>query len=113
MDAEWIPGAARRVAAAGMRPAGDAWSLARRAERGARRRAIAGGGRTCLACVDAALASPYADEAVQRIIDSDLAERAIARALSGDLVDVMAGDLVRYKVVERVVDKLLVRDAVD
>src|SRR6476620_1785352 len=99
-----VSGAVRRVAAGGeyaLRPAAGAFRLARRAERDARRRALEGGGRATLACVDAALASPYADQAVQRILESPLAERAVARALSGGLVDVVAGDLVRYRVVER------------
>src|SRR4051794_40199883 len=108
-----IPDSAWRLGGVVVRPAGDVLGLARRAERGTRRRLIARSGQVTLACVDAALASPYADQAVERIIDSDLAERAVARALSGDLVDVVAVDLVRYKVVERVVDKLLVREAID
>src|SRR4051794_15140179 len=107
-----IPDSALRLGGVVVRPAGDALGLARRAERGTRRRLIDGSGRATLACVDAALASPYADQAVQRVIDSDLAERAVARALSGDLVDVVAGGLVRHKNGERVGGKAFVGGAV-
>jgi len=105
-----IAGAAADVAA---RPARGAWRVAGLLERRARHRAVTHGGRLTLVCVDAALASPYANEAVQRVVDSDLAERAVARALSGGLVDVVAADLVRFRVVERVVDNVFVRAAVD
>ena len=46
--------------------------------------------RASLALVDSALASPYADVAVQRVLSSGVTERAIDRALSGELVDVVA-----------------------
>src|SRR5689334_7653373 len=105
--------AALRIPGVALRPASAALGLARRAERGARRRLVEEGGRVTLVFVDAALASPYAEQAVQRVLDSELAERTVARALSGGLVDVVAVDLVEYRVVERVVDKLLVRDAID
>ena len=95
-----------------LRPARGAWSLAGRAERGARHRAVTHGGRRSLACVDAALASPYANEAVQRVVDSALAERAVARALGGRLVDVVAADLVRFEVAERVAAASAVREGV-
>ena len=82
-------------------PGSGAWQLARRVERGTRRRVIDHGARATLAGIDLVLASPYAEEAVQRVIDSALAERAVARALSGQLVEVVGADLVRYRVVER------------
>jgi uncharacterized membrane-anchored protein YjiN (DUF445 family) len=105
-----IPGIARWAVVG---PADRAWRLSRAAERAARARVVEHRARATLACIDAALASPYADQAVQRVIDSRLAECAVERALSGRLVDVVASDLVEYRVVERVVDKLLFRDAVD
>ena len=64
-------------------------------------------GRASLAIIDTALASPYADVAVQRVLSSGVAERAIDRALSSELVDVVASDLVRYEVVERVTEQML------
>src|SRR3954469_9642487 len=109
MLTERIPGAARRLAAGGdalLRPGREAVDLSRRV-------AVQLGGMATLALVDAALASPYADRALQRIVESELAEAAIAQALSGDLVDVFAQDMVRYDVVERVVDQLPVRAAID
>jgi len=101
------------VADTALRPARGAWKYAGRAERSARHRLVDRGGRVTLVCVDAALASPYANEVVHRIVDSDLAERAMERALSGQLVDVVAADLVRFRVVERVVDNVFVRAALD
>jgi hypothetical protein len=80
-----------------------ALSVPRSVERALRERV----GSASLAVVDSALASPYADAAVQRVLTSAVAERAIARALSGQLVEVVAADLVRYRVVERVVDQML------
>src|SRR3954451_4194415 len=109
MITERIPGAARRLPAGGdalLRPGREALGVSRRV-------VVQVGGMATLALVDAVLASPYADRAMQRIIESDLAESAVARALSGDLVDVFAQDLVRYDVVDRVVDQLPVRSAVD
>ena len=70
-------------------------------------------GRATLAVVDSALASPYADVAVQRVLSSGVAERAVERALSGELVDVVATDLVRYEVVERVTEQMLVGGVLD
>ncbi len=69
--------------------------------------------RASLAIVDSALASPYADVAVQRVLSSGVAERAIDRALSSELVDVVASDLVRYEVVERVTEQMLEGGVVD
>jgi hypothetical protein len=109
MLTERIPGAARRLTAGGgvlLRPGREALDLAGRA-------VVQIGGMATLTLVDAVLASPYADRAMQRIVESELAEAAVAQALSGDLVDVFAEDLVRYDVVARVVDQLPVRAAID
>jgi hypothetical protein len=70
-------------------------------------------GRASLAIIDTALASPYADVAVQRVLSSSVAERAVERALSSELVDVVATDLVRYEVVERVTEQLLAGGVLD
>jgi hypothetical protein len=70
-----------------LRPAAAAVGLGLRAERGVRRRVGSGVG--------------------------DLAERAIGRALRGPLVDVVAQDLVRYRVVERVSQTMLAAGTVE
>jgi hypothetical protein len=54
-------------------------------------------GRAAVALVDGALRSPYADDVVDRVLISGVAERAIARDLSGELVDVVARDIVRHR----------------
>jgi hypothetical protein len=81
-----------------------------------RRRAVDGLGQVTVVLIDGALASSYADEAVRHILESELAERAVARALAGDLVDVAAQDLVRTGVLERmvaqVIDSRVVREAI-
>src|SRR3954454_24416822 len=69
------------------RPAAAAVGLGLRAERGVRRRVGSGVG--------------------------DLAERAIGRALRGPLVDVVAQDLVRYRVVERISETMLTAGTVE
>jgi hypothetical protein len=43
----------------------------------------------------------------------DLAERVLTRTLSGDMVDLLARDLVRYRVIERVSDRVLDGEAID
>jgi hypothetical protein len=120
MVANSIHAAAIRLAYAGVgtvalavRPAAAAAALARRGEAGARRGMADGFGRATLALLDGALASPYADDAVQHVLDSGLAERAVARAMSGELVDVVARDVVRYEVIERLTDQVLESDALD
>ena len=77
MITERIPGAARRLAAGGdalLRPGREALDVSRRV-------AVQVGGMATLALVDAVLASPYAERAMQRIIESDLAESAVARVV--------------------------------
>lgn len=70
-------------------------------------------GRTSVALVDSALASPYADVVVGQVLSSGIAERAIERALSSELVDVVANDLIRYEVVERVTEQMLAGGVAD
>jgi hypothetical protein len=70
-------------------------------------------GRASVALVDSALASPYADVVVGRVLASGVAERAIERALSSELVDVVSTDLIRYEVVERVTEQMLAAGVAD
>ena len=57
--------------------------------------------------IDAALGSRVAREAVDRVVASELAERAVGQALEGPLVDAVARDIARYAVVERIADRLI------
>ena len=95
------------VGLAAMRPAAGAVSAGLRLERSARDAAARRLGDAALTALDAALASPLAEEAVDRAMASGLVRHAVGQALEGPLVDVIAEDLVRYAVVERVVDRLL------
>jgi hypothetical protein len=65
-----------RVAA---RPAGDAIVLSRRVEREARDRIAHATTRTALAALDAALASAFLEAAVNRAVESRLADETITR----------------------------------
>src|SRR4051794_24015512 len=89
--------------AAALRPAGEAFELTLRLERGVRWRVSRRLAQAMLEAVDATLRSPWADEVVQHALDSGLAERVLARTLSADLVESFARDVLRYEVVERVV----------
>jgi len=109
MVAETIQSVVLRLASAGV----TTGALALRPAAALQRQTADGVGRATLALIDRALASPYADEAIQRVLESGLAERAVARALSGDLVDAVARDLVRYEVIERVTDRVLEGNALD
>src|ERR1700754_1409444 len=64
-----------------LRPAGGAVALARRGEVEVRRRAAEQLGQTTIILVDRGLDWRYIDMAVQRIIESALAERTVVRAL--------------------------------
>jgi len=108
-----VPSAGVAIGARALRPAARAVSASRAIEREVRGRLGDGVGRASLALVDTALGSPYADDAVQRVLESGLAERSVARALSSDLVDVVAGELVRYEVMERVAERMLAGGVVD
>ena len=70
-------------------------------------------GRGALAGLDLLLASPQADQAVNRVLESPLAERTVRTAISGPLVDVAARELVRQEVVERVVETLIAAEVVE
>ena len=70
-------------------------------------------GRGGLAALDVVLASPYTDEALQRLLESPAAERAVGYALRGPLVDALARDMERHDVVDRLADGLLAGDALD
>jgi hypothetical protein len=93
-----------------LRPARGAWRLTLRVERGGRRRIAHATERATLACLDAALASPHTDAAVRRIVDAPLTERAVARALNGNVVDV---DGLVERFAERVLDAPELRRMVD
>src|SRR5215208_6546128 len=71
------------------------------------RAAVGLGGRAMLVGVDTLLGWRYTDEAMQRVLESPAAERAVGHALRGPLVDAVARDLVRYAVLERVADEVL------
>ena len=70
-------------------------------------------GRGVLFVLDGVLASPLADDAVDRIVASRATERAIGQALGGDLVDVVGRDLVRFAVLERVTETVLAGDVLE
>jgi len=60
-----------------------------------------------------ALLPRIAEDAVGRGMASGLARHAVGRAFEGPLVDVIAEDLVRYAVIERVLDQLLAAGIVE
>jgi len=106
-------GSATYVGAVALRPAGEAMSLALRVERTLRARAGDGVGRATLVVVDTTLGSPHVDVIVRHVLDSALTERAISGALSGELVDVVARDVIRFHVLDRVADQLIASDVLD
>ena len=61
-----------------------------------------------IAGVDAVLDSRLAAEVVDRVAASPLVGRALGAALEGPLLDVLARDLVRYRVAERLLSDALV-----
>jgi hypothetical protein len=95
------------VGLAALRPAAGAISAGLDLERAARGAAGRRLSDAALTALDAALVSPVAEEAVDRVMASGLARHALGRAFDGPLVDVIADDLVRHAVVERIVDRLL------
>src|SRR3954451_16265850 len=68
-------------------------------------------GRAALVGLDAVLEWRYTDEAVQRVLSSPVADRAVGHALRGPLVDAIARDLARYAVLERLADELVADEA--
>ena len=95
------------VGLAAVRPAAGAVDAGLRLERAARGAATRRLSDAALTALDAALASPVAEEAVDRAMASGLVRHAVGRAFEGPLVDAIAEDLIRYAVVERIVDRLL------
>jgi hypothetical protein len=77
------------------------------------RAAADGAGRMALAGLDAVLGWRYTEEAIRRVLDSPVAGRTVEHALGGPLVDAVARDLVRYAVLERVVDELAAGDSLE
>lgn len=84
-----VVGAAARLAGdvvrLALRPATEGLAAAERVERRARAAASELAGHAVLAAVNAVIASPYTEQAVDRMLESALAERAVGRALSGPL----------------------------
>jgi hypothetical protein len=66
-----------------------------------------------LATVDAVLGSRAATEIADRVVDSALVRHALTRALEGPLVEEIAREVVRHRVLERTTDTVLSGDAVD
>jgi hypothetical protein len=66
-----------------------------------------------LATVDAVLGSRAATEVADRVVDSALVRHALSRALAGPLVEELARDVVRHRVLERTTDTVLSSDSVD
>src|SRR5438128_6148829 len=83
-----------------LRPAVEVAELARAAERRARREISRSASNRALGLLDAALASRFAEQAVERIAASALVEAA-------------ARDLVRYAVIDRVGEQLVAGDALE
>lgn len=77
------------------------------AERHVRRAVVRSASSTALETLDRTLRSPLAGEAVDRVVASEVAERAVSTTLEGPLVEAVARDLVRYGVVERIAEVLL------
>jgi hypothetical protein len=94
-----------------LRPVAGAYAAGRRLERRLREDALDSLGDAALVVLDVVLASPRADEAVDRILLSPLAERAVAQAftelLVGDAVDQGLDRAVALGVPQRIADRLL------
>src|SRR4051794_3322118 len=104
-----------------LRPAAGAVALARRGEVVVRRRAAEQLGETTIILVDRGLDWRYIDMAVQRIIESALAERTVVRALErvdwervleSPAAERVATQFVRSRVVQEAIAQV-VEDAVD
>jgi hypothetical protein len=66
-----------------------------------------------LATVDVVLGSRAATEITDRVIDSPLVRHALTRALAGPLVEEVAREVVRHRVLERTSDEVLSGEALD
>lgn len=66
-----------------------------------------------LATVDVVLGSRAATEIADRVVDSPLIRHAVSRALAGPLVEEVAREIVRNRVLERTTDTVLSSDAPD
>jgi hypothetical protein len=100
-----------RAAAATVRPvAGVATGAVRKGlkvERRSRTVLTDAARRTALAGLDSVLASPHAEEVLQRLLAGPVTERAVGVALQGPLIDAVARDIARYDVLDRVVVQML------
>jgi hypothetical protein len=94
-----------------LRPVSAAYASGRRLEHRLREDAMDRAGDAALVVLNVLLASPRADEAVDRILASPLAERAVARAfnelLAGDAVDQGLDRAASLGVPQRIADRLL------
>src|SRR3954447_23847971 len=82
-------------------------SVGRRASSAAAEAAV----RAALAGLDAVLEWRYTDEAVQRVLSSPVADRAVGHALRGPLIDAIARDVAPYAVLARLPDELVADEA--
>jgi hypothetical protein len=74
---------------------------------------VRGTGRAGIATLDAVLKSRLAGDVVERLAASPLAARAVRGALQGPLVEALAGDLVRYRVADRLLSEDLVEQTTE
>ena len=74
---------------------------------------VRGTGRAGIATLDAVLNSRLAGDVVERLAASPLAARAVRGALQGPLVEALAGDLVRYRVADRLLSEDLVEQTTE
>jgi len=93
------------------RTAGAAIAAGGEAERRIRTAATDAAGRAALASLDAVLASPFTEAAIDRVLASRTTEQALSRALEGPLVEALARDLIRFTVLERIADPVLMDGA--
>jgi hypothetical protein len=103
-----IPSLRRAVDAAGsiaMLPAAPLVGLAEGARRDIRRRGSDALGRTMVALLDAALQSPYADEAFGRA--PEIVDRVVEHLLDDELIDRLLAQIEEAGVAEQVADRLL------
>jgi hypothetical protein len=101
------------VAGVALRPVVAGIELGLRIERGVRTAVVRQTEAALLAGLDALLVSSAAGEAVDRVLASGLARRAVSGALAGPLVEATARDLATYAVLERAADELLAGETVD
>src|SRR5688500_5644101 len=100
----WGSGRLRGPLEYGLRPVRGGLALATQATRFASAAAADAAGRIALAGLDTMLDWHYTDEALRRALASPAADHAVAHVLRGPLVDAVARDVTRYRVVDRLAD---------